>query len=122
MRTRFLGAVVVGALAVLLIWVVLLPDDWRAWLGFSSQATQNYAFVSGVGPMFLTALLGAGAIGGLLHAVNCHREGCWRIGRHKVKGTPWCNSHHEDARSVETLEDKLDRLIDLLTAQAAKKR
>ena len=43
------------------------------------------------------------------------------IGRHKVKGTPFCNRHHQDARPPETLEDKLDRLIGLLEQQAARK-
>jgi hypothetical protein len=120
MRRRLLAAVVF-TVACLVVWIALLPDDWRAWAGFSSQSTDNYAFVSGVGPILLTALLGSSVVAGLWHALNCHEEGCYRIGRHKVKGSPWCNSHHENARASETLEDKLDKLIALLTEQAARK-
>jgi hypothetical protein len=110
--------VVLAAVAAVVAWIVLLPGDWRAWAGFSSQATDQYAFVSGVGPMLLTALLGSSVVAGLWHGLNCHREGCYRIGRHKVSGTPWCNRHHEGARPAVTVEDKLDELLDLLRAQA----
>ena len=110
-----------AALLGLVAWIVLLPDDWRGWFGFSSQATQQYAFVSGVGPMVLTALLGSSVLATLWHSLNCHVDGRWMIGRHKVKGTPFCNRHHQDARPPETLEDKLDRLIGLLEQQAARK-
>ena len=113
-------AAVLAVLAGIVTWVVLLPDDWRAWAGFSSQSTDNYAFVSGVGPMVLTALLGSSVLATMWHHLNCHVDGCWMIGRHKVKGTPFCNRHHQDARPPETLEDKLDRLIDLLTERAPK--
>jgi hypothetical protein len=88
--------------------------------GFDSQVTPQYGFSSGVGPMILTAMLGSTIITGIWHSLNCHKEGCWRISRHKVKGSPWCNGHHEEARTQTTLEDKLDRLIDLLTEQARK--
>lgn len=29
---------------------------------------------------------------------QCHQGRCWRIGRHQVDGTPWCNRHHGAAR------------------------
>ena len=115
---RLLRWAPLAAVVGLVAWIALLPDDWRAWAGFSSQATQQYAFVSGVGPMLLTAAGMSTIIAGLWHGLNCHEEGCWRIGRHKVRGTPWCNGHHENARTVLTLEDRLDTLIGLLTAQA----
>ena len=95
---RWLLAAAVLPVAGLVVWLALWPDDWRAWAGFSSQATQQYAFVSGVGPMLLTAVLGSSALATVWHSLNCHQEGCWRIGRHKVKGSPWCNTHHEQAR------------------------
>ena len=31
---------------------------------------------------------------------NCHDKGCWRIGRHTVDGTPWCDRHHHKARNA----------------------
>jgi hypothetical protein len=43
-------------------------------------------------------------IGGMITMVrkhNCHESRCWRVGRHVVNGTPWCNHHHEQARVAE---------------------
>jgi hypothetical protein len=41
-----------------------------------------------------------GAVYGLLRKHNCHQQGCLRIGRHLVDGTPWCNKHHQKARAA----------------------
>jgi hypothetical protein len=41
-------------------------------------------------------------IGGLWRKHNCHRRRCWRIGRHQVDGTPWCDKHHQAARKTES--------------------
>lgn len=93
-------AVVAVAVIGLAVWAVLLPDDWRNWMGFSSQATDNYAFTSGPGPMLLTALGMSTIIAGLWHAVNCHVDGCPKIGRYHVAGGKFkvCRAHHpEDA-------------------------
>ena len=35
-----------------------------------------------------------------LRSSNCHTKGCWRVGRHVVDGSPWCNRHHDAARQV----------------------
>lgn len=83
-------------------------------LGFDSQATMAYAFVSGIGPMLLTAIGMSTLIGGLWHHVNCHEPGCWWVGRHKVNGTPWCNRHHQSARAEQTTDDLLRALIERL--------
>ncbi|HMG62694.1 MAG TPA: hypothetical protein VK599_07080 [Streptosporangiaceae bacterium] len=32
---------------------------------------------------------------------NCHEHRCWRLGRHLVDGTPWCDRHHQGARKRE---------------------
>lgn len=61
------------------------------WSGFGSDIGE----ISIVGGMVTIVL-------GLLHKTNCHHAGCWRIGRHHVDGTPWCNRHHEDARQRST--------------------
>jgi len=66
--------------------------------GFENQATPQYGFTSGVGPMYLAAIGYSTLVTGLWHTLNCHQDGCWKIGRHKVDGTPWCNTHHQDAR------------------------
>jgi hypothetical protein len=52
----------------------------------------NYNFFSGSE----AALVGA-VIGGY-RKHNCHERRCWRIGRHMVNGTPWCDRHHGKAR------------------------
>lgn len=39
-----------------------------------------------------------GALGGAYNKHNCHESRCWRVGRHHVDGTPWCNRHHKPAR------------------------
>ena len=39
-----------------------------------------------------------GAMFGLYLKHICHTTGCYRLGRHQVNGTPWCNKHHEQAR------------------------
>jgi hypothetical protein len=119
--------VVFGGVLVLLAGfvtsLVLLPADWQNWLGFSRAAYftngQNYAFYSGIGPMLLTASLGSGVLVTMWHSLNCHKEGCWRVSRHKVNGSPWCNLHHEEARLQRNLESMLAELIDLLKGQAS---
>jgi hypothetical protein len=66
-------------------------------LGVDNEAGHAYAFWSGFGSdLGEVALLGA--VYGLVRKHNCHQVRCWRIGRHTVDGTPWCNRHHEAAR------------------------
>jgi hypothetical protein len=108
-------------------WWASYPVDWQNWLGFSKSAYfttgQNYAFLSGFGPCLITALGLSTIVAGLWHAHNCHYDGCMRIGRHKVNGTPWCNHHHGEARQAQsaTLEDVVDRLDQLIAALAGRK-
>jgi hypothetical protein len=96
-------------------WFALSPVDWQNWLGFSKAAYftlgQNYAFLSGLGPCLITALGLSTIVAGLWHAHNCHYDSCWRIGRHKVNGTPWCNVHHAGARPEIGTEELLSTLI-----------
>lgn len=117
LKTWFLigvGVVVVG----LGLWMGLKPTDWQTWMGFSKidyfTYGTNYAFASGPGPMILTAAGMSTIIGGLWRTHNCHEDGCYRIGKHKVNGTPWCNLHHEAARHVKTVEELLTETNDLL--------
>ena len=59
----------------------------------------NYNFWSGFG-----SDLGEVTIVGALLAVYrrhvCHEHRCWRISRHVVDGSPWCNKHHGKAREM----------------------
>jgi hypothetical protein len=113
----FVGIVAIG----LGLWMGFYPEDWQNWLGFSKAAYftngQNYAFTSGPGPMLLTAAGMSTIIGGLWHTHNCHEDGCWKIGRHKVNGTPWCDMHHESARHIKTPEQLIEEQNDLLREQ-----
>jgi hypothetical protein len=61
------------------------------------ETGQGYAFTSSIGSD-LGELAIFGAIYGAWRKHSCHTPHCWRIGRHIVNGTPWCNKHHERAR------------------------
>lgn len=91
-------------------------------LGIDTQQSDNYDFFSGVGPVVVTGIGYTGMIAGLWHHVNCHASGCWRIGRHKVDGTPWCNAHQLSARAVskaniDEAAAKLDQLLEVSAKQ-----
>lgn len=79
--------------------------------GFNLQSTPEYGFSSGIGPMILTAILGASVITGMWHGHNCHQDGCLRYGRHRVNGTPWCNVHHENARPYVSDNELLQQIL-----------
>lgn len=97
------------------IWILLW---WVTHLaGGDNQATPFYGFTSGPGPMYLTAILGSTVLATLWHSLNCHEEECFRIGRHKVGGTPYCNKHHADARPSVTTEQLLTEQNELLREQ-----
>jgi hypothetical protein len=65
--------------------------------GTVNEAGPYYGFWSGFGSdLGEVALVGAVLGGYKKH--NCHQPRCWRIGRHVVDGTPWCNRHHQAAR------------------------
>jgi hypothetical protein len=101
-----------------IIWALAAYEHgWAHFLGIDTQASQNYDFVSGVGPMIITALGFSGMILGLWHNLNCHAPGCLRIGRHKVSGTPWCNIHQEEARPERSERELLERVVELLERQ-----
>ncbi len=84
-------------------------------LGIDTQQSDNYDFVSGVGPMIITAVGYTGIIVGLWHHVNCHYTGCLRIARHRIDGTPWCNRHQLNARAA--VKADLEDVVELLKAQ-----
>lgn len=59
---------------------------------FWSTTGHWYAFWSGFG----SCLSEFSILGLVFHHFNCHARGCWRIGHHKVDGTPYtvCRKHH----------------------------
>jgi hypothetical protein len=126
MRTRFLGAVAVGAVVAVVVVLVLWRLPFQHWLavhtGTDNEPGGYYGFFSGFGSDLGEVTLVV-ALFGAWHHVNCHQDGCWRIGKHKVAGTPWCGRHHHAARAAavpppEPLEAKLDRLIEAISALA----
>lgn len=93
-------------------------------LGWDGQTSDNYAAWSGSVPAIISGLGLSTIITGMAHHVNCHEPGCWRIGKHKVEGTPWCSRHHGNAREqvTATLADvvaRLDTLISVLGGGSA---
>jgi hypothetical protein len=67
--------------------------------GTVNEPGPYYGFWSGFGSdLGEVALLGA--VLGAYRKHNCHEPRCWRMGRHIVDGTPWCNRHHQAAREM----------------------
>ena len=66
-----------------------------------------YGFWSGFG----SDLTEFGLIAVFWHKFNCHTKGCWRVGIHKVNGTPFvvCRKHHPtiDGKKHTATEIKL---------------
>lgn len=83
-----------------------LIQHWLAYMTGSANTAgtpPNYNFWSGFGSDVGEATLIA-AILGMFRKHNCHQHHCWRVGRHIVDGTPFCNRHHEAARKQRTEE------------------
>ena len=75
--------------------------NWLAHvLGIDDVSGKWYGFWSGFGSDISEVAL-IGAVLGAWHKHNCHQGRCWRLGRHTVDGTPWCNRHHQQARKNE---------------------
>lgn len=91
------------------LWIVIF--EVMNHFGFNDQATPFYGFTSGPGPMVLTAMLGATVVTGMWHSLNCHEETCWRIGKHKVSGTPYCSKHQASARPHASAEELLMTIV-----------
>ena len=70
-------------------------------LGVDNLSGRWYGFWSGFGADIGEAAL-IGAVLGMVRKHNCHIRRCWRIGRHTVNGSPYCNKHHQAARGNDT--------------------
>lgn len=79
----------------------------------SSSTPWTYQMWSGIVPA-LTVLTLFGSVGALYHLHNCHFMACWRLGKHRVGGTPWCGMHVGYAKREITDSDRLDKIISLL--------
>jgi hypothetical protein len=85
----------------------------------------TYQLWSGFIPA-LTIVTLLGSVISLYHVHNCHHDGCWRIGKHRISGTPWCTHHQAEAQTAADASDpvlqqltevthRLGQLIDLLS-------
>lgn len=73
--------------------------------GVSDEGGPGYGFFSGVGSDIGEVAI----IGGLVSIYrkhNCHVDGCWRVAKHPVEGTPYvvCKKHHPSVPDVVTAE------------------
>ncbi|MGD0742376.1 MAG: hypothetical protein ABSA31_03690 [Acidimicrobiales bacterium] len=69
--------------------------NWLYWFFGIGGSGPHYGFWSGTGSDIGELTIVGAVIVGWKH-VNCHDEHCWRIGMHKVEGTPYhaCRKHH----------------------------
>jgi hypothetical protein len=79
-------------------------------LGWDGQTSDYYAAWSSSVPAIFTLVGMSTLITGMWAHVNCHEPGCWRLGKHKVSGTPWCSAHHANARPQRTERELLESI------------
>jgi hypothetical protein len=78
----------------------------------------TYQLLSGFVPA-LTVLTLLSGLAAIYHLHNCHHDGCWRLGKHRIKGAPWCRLHEDEGRSQENTDDLLrDILLELRALRA----
>jgi hypothetical protein len=109
-RSRRLG---VGLFLILLVvgiaFLIAFFDVARHWIALHTGTLHGgpdlyYNFWSGfgsdLGEATLITAVGVGVYTGV-RKVNCHTKGCWRIGHHRLEGTPYilCRHHHPDVPS-----------------------
>lgn len=77
----------------------------------------TYQLWSGFIPA-LTVLSLLGSLGAAYHLHNCHADRCWRIGKHRVEGTPWCTRHLAQAKAERTAVAVLESIEAVVLALA----
>lgn len=111
---------------VVLAALVLYAAVWHTWgllfgLGvhpYPAGTPWTYQLWSGFVPA-LTVLSLLGTLFSLYHLRNCHRDGCWRLGKHTVNGSPWCNVHIGEVRPEKTEHDLLTEILAVQREQLA---
>jgi len=89
------GALVLAGLGLVAWSVAVHPWGWLYAVGvhpypLSSSTPWTYQMWSGIIPAL---------------------DGCWRIGKHRVAGTPWCNHHVGNAKPSVSTEDLLLQIL-----------
>jgi hypothetical protein len=95
---------VLGIVVVIVFIVAISVGAIRHWVALHTGVIhggpdQYYNFWSGfgsdLGEATLISAVGVGVYTGV-RRVNCHTKGCWRIGKHRLEGTPYvlCRHHH----------------------------
>lgn len=116
-RTALITLVAVAVWSMVTHWL-----GWRFAMGLWPVPPGTgwpYQLESGFLPA-LTVLSLATLVTGAWHLHNCHSGRCWRLGKHRINGTPWCTRHEAEGRAYHgetTLADvvgRLDRLISLV--------
>jgi hypothetical protein len=107
-------AVVAAAVGAAAWSMTVHPWGWLYGIGVhpypsSSDTPWTYQLLSGFIPALTVVGLSTLIVGGW-HHINCHEDGCWRIGKHKVEGSPWCSAHHEAARTRAASQVTLDKI------------
>ena len=80
--------------------------NWLSyWTGIGNEAGKGYALWSGIGSDIGEVAI-IGGLFGIYKQHNCHVDGCIRLGRHAVEGTPYvvCRKHHPDVPDHVTAE------------------
>jgi hypothetical protein len=101
-----LGLFFLLLLVVGIAFLIAFFDVVRHWLALHTGTLHGgpdlyYNFWSGfgsdIGEATLITAVGIGVYTGV-RKVNCHTKGCWRIGHHRLDGTPYilCRHHHPD--------------------------
>ena len=112
---------VLVAVVVLAVLIILHPWGAATAVGvhpYPAGTPWEYQMWSGIIPA-LTILTLFGSLGGAYHLHNCHQDGCWRLGKHRVDGTPWCTRHMGQAKTVRTEAEILEEVLAALIALRA---
>jgi len=109
---KWILAVFTALTIALIIVAVTHPFGTRFALGIwpVPQGTPwTYQLESGFIPA-LTVLTLLGAVTSMWHVHNCHMDGCWRLGKHRINGTPWCGKHQHLARPERSEREILEEI------------
>jgi len=121
-RLKLLATAVLAVLCAAAWSMCAHPWGWLYGIGVhpypGPQTPWTYQLLSGFLPA-LTVLSVVTLLVGGWHHVNCHQDGCYRIGKHKIDGTPWCNAHHEQARPQLSDHHLLEQILDALNSSNA---